>query len=192
MGAARRASRPTLSCFPAAGDGTNRPLTSVLLLRSRTAETLDLAPPTLPGEPLLHRPSMGSRRLPRAADAERGAERGHESLEGQPPIPELAALVLGHRSEDRACTLDHPLLLLLRQRRRSLDVEQRLDSRLRLLCVLAPGSARPGRAESDLGARDRDAPRDLDPVGTRLARDGVNSALGGCRHVRVGVDLIEI
>ena len=58
--------------------------------------------------------------------------------------------------------------------------------------MLAARAARPGRAEADLGARDRDAPRDLDPVVTRLARDGVNSALRGCRRVRVGVDLIEI
>src|SRR5207344_1571786 len=38
----------------------------------------------------------------------------------------------------------------------------------------------------------RNGARDLDPVGTRLARDAVNSGDGACRPVMVGVDLIEI
>src|SRR5205807_813210 len=43
-----------------------------------------------------------------------------------------------------------------------------------------------------LGAPDRDAARDLDPVRTRLARDGVHCAGTDGGAVRVGVDLIEI
>jgi holo-[acyl-carrier protein] synthase len=123
---------------------------------------------------------------------ERLSERGNEPLECQLAVPQLAPLVFGDRPHDRAGARNHTRLLGLGQRGRGLDVEQRLDPRLRLLRMLTAGAARSGRAETDLGAPDRDAPRDWNPVRTRLARDDVNSARSASRDMRVGVDLIEI
>src|SRR5436190_1935588 len=186
------ASRPTLPRMSGRSGGTNTRLTAFLLVGLRTSEALDLAPPSLRREALLDRPAVRPRRAPRPPYAQRFPERRDEPLERQFPVPQLAALVLGDGLDRRADPVDDPLLLRVRQRRRRLHVEQRLDPRLRLLRVLPARPARPGRAEADLGAPDRDAARDLDPVGTRLARDGVNSGDEGCRLVRVGVDLIEI
>jgi len=183
---------PTLPRLPDGRAGTNTALTGALLVARRATPALDLAPPLLRRDPLLDRLTVRTRRTPRPPDAERVAQRRDQPLDGQLAVPELTAFVLGHGADGRAGAREHALLLRVRQGRRLLDVEERLDAGLRLLGVLASRPARPGRAEADLRACDRDAARDLDPVGTRLARDGVNSGDGGCRLVRVGVDLIEI
>src|SRR5436190_4842615 len=163
--------------------GTNTGITAFLLVRRRTPQALHLASPALRCEPLLDGFAVWPRRPPPLPHLERAPERGDEALEGELAVPELAALVLRDRPDRRAEARDHPLLLHVGERRRGLDLEERLDAGFRLLRMLAAGATRPGGAEADLGAPDRDAPRDPDPVGTRLARDGVNSALQGCRHV---------
>src|SRR5262249_30056545 len=134
----------------------------------------------------------GSRGAARASHAERVPERGDKAVGRQLPVPQLAPLVLGDGPKPCSGALDDAALLLVRQRRRGFEVERRLDARLGLLRLLAARAARTRRAVADLGSGDGDAPRDPDPVRTRLAGDGVNCALRGCCVVRVGVDLIEI
>src|SRR6476646_4601808 len=119
---ARRASRPTISRLPDGRAATNTALTAVLLVARRAPHALDLAPALLRREALLDRPAMRPRRPPRPPDAERVAQRRDQPRDGQLAIPELAALVLGHRADRRAGAREHALLLRVRQGRRRLDV----------------------------------------------------------------------
>ena len=110
----------------------------------------------------------------------------YDSLERELAVPRLAPLVLCDRAQHRPRALDDAPLLSVRERLGALDVEQRLDARLRLLRVLPAGPARARGAEVDLREREDDASRDAN----RLAGHGGHSAR--VRRVKVGVDAIEI
>src|SRR3990170_4829365 len=83
-------------------------------------------------------------------DVERLAQLRDEPLDGQLPVAELAALVLGDRAQHEAGLRRHAPLLRRRERGRGLDVEHGLHARGRLLRVLAAGPARAGHAQLDL------------------------------------------
>ena len=78
------------------------------------------------------------------------AQRLDQPLDSELAVPQLAALVLGDRSQHRARLADHARLLNAPERGRGLDVEERLDARLGLLRVLAARPTRPREAQLDL------------------------------------------
>ena len=99
-------------------------------------------------------------------DAQRFAEHLDEPVDGEVFVAQLAPLVLGDRAQHRPRLRDDALLLSRRERRRRLDVEDRLDPRLGFLGVLAARPARAGGAEQDLAPRDGDRARDANRLGT--------------------------
>ena len=116
-----------------------------------------------------------------AVDVQRLSQLLDEALDGELAVPQLAALVLRHRAERRAGLRDDPALLVVGQRRRALDVEDRLHAGLRGVRVLTSRAAGPGDAELDLGERQGDAAGDPN----RLAVHGRHSARRRRRAARV-------
>src|SRR3954467_14652047 len=95
-----------------------------------------------------------------------------QPLEGELPVPELAALVLGDRAEHWAGAADDAAFLRVRQRVRGLDVEDGFDARLRLLRVLTARAARTRVAELHLAGGENDRSGHAN----RLAVHGSDSA----------------
>lgn len=73
---------------------------------------------------------------------QRFSQAGDETLFGQRAIAQLTALVVDHHSDLRTEALDHALALHRSERRRRLDVEPQLDSRVRTIGVLTAGPTR--------------------------------------------------
>ena len=104
-------------------------------------------------EPPLPCGGAGFRGHAAAGDGERLAKLRDEPLDRQLAVPSLAPLVLGDRTNDRTDTREDSAALSVRERRRGLDLERRLDPRRRLLRVLAAS----GRSTSRRVARSRRA-----------------------------------
>jgi len=104
-----------------------------------------------------------------------------EPLDGKLAVPVLAALVLRDRAQHRPRAADHPLLLDLGETGGRRHIEDRLDSRLRPLGMLAARTARPGEAQLDLGPRDGDRTRD--PNRLALHVPAILLDVDGCLHL---------
>ena len=111
-------------------------------------------------EPPLARRLRRFRRDALPLDVEGVPQLRDEALEGELGVARAAPLVLRDRPQHGAGARDHALLLALRQRGRSRDVEDRDGARLRLLRVLAAGAARARVLELDLRERQHDRARD--------------------------------
>src|SRR6187399_3177690 len=110
--------------------------TAASLFSRRAAKSLRARPAALLLEPSLARRCAGLRRNPPARYRECLAQLLHEPVGRELAVAKLAALVLCHRSQHVSRPRDDPPFLGLGERRRPLDVEHGLDTRLRLLCVL--------------------------------------------------------
>src|SRR5262245_28817245 len=97
---------------------------------------------------------LGGDALPR--HGERRPQLLDETLDCELAVAQLASLVLRDRSENGPRAGDHTSFLRLRELVRGLDVEDRLDARGRLLCVLPTRPARARGTQLDLGQREED------------------------------------
>src|SRR5207248_5162948 len=126
-------------------DSVNREPTRRFLtdpLRRRAAQAFELGALPFLLEPPLSRGGRRPRRTPPPLDPEGRPERLDEAPDGELAVAPLAALVLRDRPQDGPRLGDHAPLLRRRERRRGLDVEERLDSRFGALRVLAARAAR--------------------------------------------------
>src|SRR5204862_2646716 len=106
------------------------------LVYARPAEPLHVAAAALVLEPAFLRRRRGRGRDATSGHAQRLAERCDEPLGRELAVAQLAPFVLRDRAQNRPGLRDDTALLHVRQRGRRLDVEHRLDPRLRLLRVL--------------------------------------------------------
>src|SRR5262249_18746573 len=158
IGPTSRRTRPRLSrrrvrCTGSSGrsDASRSASTWTSLFRAwRPPESLRPRPPALVLEPALARLLPWPGRDAAARHRRSRAELLHQTLDRELAIPALAPLVLRDGSDDGAGAGDDALLLDVRERRRRLDVERRLDPRRGLLGVLAAGSARARDPDHDL------------------------------------------
>jgi len=114
------------------------------------SQTLRFSPPALLGEPAAAGLGRGPGRPPLPPDLEPRGDRFPEALEGDLAVSPLAPLFLSHRADDGAGPLHEAPLLGVREHRRPLDVENRLDACLGFLRMLASGPARAREPELDL------------------------------------------
>src|SRR5215208_3598192 len=116
----------------------------------RLPEALRRPAPLLFLEPPVARCGRRLRRAALPLDAQARPDRRRESVEGELAVSCAAPFVLRDRPHYRAAAPPQPRLLRFRERLRGVHVEERLDPRFRLLCVLAAGPARARVSEADL------------------------------------------
>src|SRR5216683_612923 len=93
---------------------------------------------------------------------ERFAQAMDEPLGCELAVAQLAALVLRDRADDRPGLGKYASLLRMGERRRSHDVEPRVDLRIRRVRVLPAGATGARGAKLDLGEWDHDRTGDAD------------------------------